>query len=63
MILDPRTAVEIAEGSTITFAFGTKDVLKQGWKPMKIAKTKEIEEIIALMQSGNFGMNVVYKTV
>jgi hypothetical protein len=62
MILDPRTAVEIAEGGTITFAFGTKDVLRQWWRPMKIARTEGIEEIIALMESENFGMNVVYET-
>lgn len=59
IILDPRTAVEIADGSTITFAFGTKDVVSQAWVPMKIVRTAEIEEVIATMEGGNFGMNVV----
>ncbi|KND86491.1 hypothetical protein TOPH_08899 [Tolypocladium ophioglossoides CBS 100239] len=60
IILDPRTAVEISQGGTATLAFGTKDVLNNWWRPMKIPRSKEIESIINNMEDSTFGMNVKY---
>ena len=60
IIIDPRVPTEIIEGETTTFGFGTKEVLEGSWKPMKIPKTEDIEEIISIMESSDFGINKEY---
>lgn len=60
IIRDPRIAVEIAEGDTIIFAFGTREVLTEYWNPMKIPKSKDVEQIIALLENINVGVNIKY---
>ncbi|KAG8410826.1 hypothetical protein J3459_016947 [Metarhizium acridum] len=60
IIIDPRVPTEIIEGETTTFGFGTKEVLEGSWKPMKIPKTDDIEEVISIMESSDFGINKEY---
>jgi hypothetical protein len=56
-IVDARVPLTIIEGNTITFGFGTKDVLLNEWMPMEIPRTPGVEQTIASMR---IGVNVKY---
>lgn len=60
--MDPRVAIEFTKGTAIIFAFGTKEVVDGAWNPMKIPRSKDIEEIVSLMEKSgsNFGLNIAY---
>jgi hypothetical protein len=57
--LDGRTAFETLKGTAITFAFGTEAKVKN-WRPMRLPKSQDIEQVVANMKSKSFGMNVAY---
>ncbi|KAH7308969.1 hypothetical protein B0I35DRAFT_453560 [Stachybotrys elegans] len=60
MIRDPGTVVEISKGHAITFAVGRKEVLRKSWKPMKMPRSKELEDEVALLHDRNVGVNIEY---
>ncbi len=60
-VLDPRIAVQIVQGHTITFAFATNEVLN-GWSLMDIPKSKDTEDMVRIMGNLNCGVNCWGKT-
>ncbi|KAJ3498351.1 hypothetical protein NLG97_g1188 [Lecanicillium saksenae] len=61
ILMDPRTAMEVIEGSTVTFAFATVDVVAT-WRPFKLPKSPEMDMIISEFDKLNVHVNAHYYT-
>lgn len=60
-VLDARLAFNIIDGFAITFAFATKNELKQ-WRKMQIPrKTESLVRRIADMESRTIGVNFAFE--